>query len=68
MHLINRKTGKPLVTGEIVRTTQGQNAIFTGGREPHHAASTGRVWLKLLNDPSFEREFFPSVIDAEWRD
>lgn len=66
MQLINLKTNQPLQTGEVVHDFRGEAAIVTGWCEPQHAGSTGRVYVKYMNDEGWHREFFPSVINAKW--
>jgi hypothetical protein len=65
MRLIYTNTGAPAMLGDIVETFRGERAILLGIQQPHKPASTGRVYIQL-DDSRASREFFPSVIGAEW--
>lgn len=65
MKLIYTNTGAPAKLGDVVETFRGERAILLGIQEPHKPASTGRVYIQL-EDSRASREFFPSVIGAEW--
>ena len=65
MKLIYTNTGAPAKLGDIVETFRGERAVLLGIQEPHKPASTGRVYIQLA-DSRASREFFPSVIGAEW--
>jgi hypothetical protein len=65
MRLINTKTNKPVVTGEVVHH-KGQPAFVTGWQIPQHAGSTGRVYVQHMTDERSHREYFPSVYGLEW--
>lgn len=66
MQLIHLKTNQPVKTGDIAHTFADEAVIVTGWQEPQHAGSTGRVYVKYMNDEGWHREFFPSVINAKW--
>jgi hypothetical protein len=51
--------GQPVQPGEILESFRGDQYRITGGRAPHHPASTGKVWTD-------GGEFFPSVFDCKW--
>jgi hypothetical protein len=65
LRLVNTSTGKPLKLGDAVETFRGERAILLGIAEPHKPASTGRVYIQF-DGTTYAREFFPSVIGAEW--
>lgn len=65
MRLIYTDTGAPVQLGDQVQTFRGERAILLGIGEPHKPSSTGRVYIQLA-DSGASREFFPSVIGAEW--
>ena len=52
---------------ELVTSSTGDKWVVEGGVPPHKPSSTGRVWVRLLDDPTWNREFFPSVFGMEWR-
>lgn len=66
MQLIHIKTNQPVKTGDVAHTFDGEAVVVTGWREPHHAGSTGRVYVKFMNDSGWVTEFYPSVINAKW--
>jgi hypothetical protein len=64
--LVYCATGQPVKRGDSVKTFRGESATVGGWIEPHKPDSTGRVLLRIgTADP---HGYFPSVIDAEWRD
>lgn len=67
LKLFNSKTGEQLKVGDRVKTFRGESATLLGMQEPQHAASTGRVFVKI-DGTQYESSFFPGVIGAEWRD
>lgn len=67
MKLVYTATNREVKIGDIVTTFQGQNVQITGMEKPRHAGSTGRVYVKGL-DGSWQCEYYPSVVDAEWID
>jgi hypothetical protein len=52
--------------GDRVTSSRNENFIVTGWREPQHAGSTGRVWVKFAENGKFEQEFFPGVFDLKF--
>jgi len=61
--------GKIAVKGQEVTTFRGEKAILTGWREPQHAASSGRVYITIYEeDGTYNGEFFPGVIGAEFKE
>ena len=68
MQLINEKTKQPVKTGDVVHDFRGKAAFVTGWREPQHAGSTGRVYVKEMSDRAFSGEYYPSVYSLKWVD
>ena len=64
--LVHQETGKPATEKEVVTCFRGESYILQGGTPPHKPSSTGRVWVVGACD--FNREFFPSVVNLEWRE
>jgi hypothetical protein len=60
-----RTDGNPAKIGHIYITNRLESFELVGGRPPQHAASTGRVWVKVAKD-AVTLEFFPSVIGLRW--
>lgn len=60
--LVHIHNGHTVTEGETVRNFRGEWEQITGGKPPHKAGSTGRVWIK-----GKATEFFPSVFGLEWR-
>jgi hypothetical protein len=52
--------------GDPVTTYRGESATVEGWIEPHKSDSTGRVVLRI--GTAEPHAYFPSVIDAEWRE
>jgi len=62
-------SGKLAVKEQEVETFRGEKGILKGWREPHKPSSTGRVYVILDNDKAWgENEWFPSVINGEFKD
>jgi hypothetical protein len=54
--------GAKVEVGDEVISFRNERYTVTGWREPQHAGSTGRVYVKPCEDKYFScREFFPSV-------
>ena len=51
--------------GDEVISFRGEHYVVTGWREPQHAGSTGRVYVKSTDHPS-SLEYFPSVFDLKF--
>lgn len=73
MKLIYKSTGKPVAVNDIAHTFRGEPVVVHDFRPPHKASSTGRVYLKFIDENTdmprvagSAREFYPSVIDAMW--
>ena len=66
MKLINSTTKKEIKEGDRVTTFRGEKGTLTGNRPPQHEGSTGKVYVKFGAEGS-EREYYPSVIGAEWK-
>ena len=67
MKLFYKNTDIEVGVGDAVRTFRGEAVEVTGWREPAHAGSTGRVYVKYPGK-EWTAEFFPSVINAEWKE
>ena len=52
---------------ELIRSSDGEQYVIEGGTPPHKPSSTGRVWVRSPDDPTWNREYFPTVFDMEWR-
>lgn len=65
MKLVYTDTGAPVRVGDQVQTFRGERATLLMITEPHKPASTGRVYIQFA-DGGASREFFPSVIGADW--
>ena len=66
MRLINTTTRQPINTGAIVQDFRGQRWVLEGGRPPHKPSSTGFIWVRSVDGRGLSREFYPSVIGAQW--
>ena len=52
---------------ELIRSSKGEQWVIEGGTPPHKPSSTGRVWVRLPDDSTWNRIVFPSVFGMEWR-
>lgn len=59
-YLKNARTAQPVQRGETLEDFRGGKTAIIGGRAPHHAASTGRVYTET------GRELFPAVFGCTW--
>ncbi len=67
MRLVKDKTLEPVNVGDVLHTFRGEPVIVTGWREPGRIQSTGRVYLRSMDERGIEGEYFPSVINCHWR-
>lgn len=67
--LVSIETGKELNVGDEV-VVEKRKAKIISLNPPKSMSSSGKVFLKFLDkmDNDFEREFFPSVIDAYFKE
>ena len=64
--LIHSETGEDVFEKELVRGRDNEAWVVEGGTPPHKPSSTGRVWVRDLDIPEWNREFFPQVFDMKW--
>lgn len=64
--LTYKSTGKPVRVGDRTVTFRGETVTVIAINPPSHEGSTGRVTVKF--DNGLVREYFPPVIDSEWRE
>jgi hypothetical protein len=57
--------GRPALQGATVETFRGEVVILVGGMPPHHAGSSGRVYVRAL-DREKQSAFYPGVINHRW--
>jgi hypothetical protein len=68
MRVLMHEDGSPVQVGDTVISFRNEEAIVTAMREPAHAGSTGRVyvrWLAAVN-PNAEHGLYPSVFGLKW--
>lgn len=68
--LVSKETGEPIqFDDEVIVDTEEGRVTVTGGYAPHKPGSTGRVHVRIQTESGgdYHREWFPSVIGAEWR-
>ena len=65
--LVHKETGIGVTEKEIVVSKDDVFWIVQGGTPPHKPSSTGRVWV-ATNGGEWNREFFPTVFNLEWRE
>lgn len=66
MYLTYSKTQERVTVGDEVLTFRGEPVVVTGIELPKHAGSTGRVYVRSMDEHGTEEGFYPSVIGAEW--
>ncbi len=66
MRLIKESTGEEVKTGDVAHDFRGEAAIVTGWAQPRHEGSTGRVYVKEMNEQGFTGEYYPSVYGLKW--
>lgn len=66
MKLVHELSGEEIKVGDIVKTFRGEDAVVTHMQPPQHAASSGKVTVRLVGN-KLETEFFPSVIFAKFK-
>jgi hypothetical protein len=67
MHLVN-KHGVTINIGDIVHDFRGDAAIVTDWELPKHSGSTGRVYIKEMNERGTTAGYYPSVYNLTWAD
>jgi hypothetical protein len=65
MRLLN-KQGQPVNVGDVAHDFRGEAAIVTGWQEPAHEGSTGRVYVRTMEDNAFEAGYYPGVYSMQW--
>ena len=65
MILVYKKNRTPVYVGDKVFLSQGEEFTIKAIIEPHKPESTGRV-AGRIKGASYDNEYFPSVIEAEW--
>jgi hypothetical protein len=66
MYLTYSKTQERVEVGDVAHTFRGEAVVVTGIEMPKHAGSTGRVYVRSMDERGMEQGFYPSVIGAEW--
>lgn len=67
MRLIYTESGKEVKLGDIIKLKDGEEVEITYFDKPHKPASSGKVSVKPAgNLHAFSREYYVSVIGAEW--
>jgi hypothetical protein len=66
MHLVNKHTGVTINAGDVVHDFRGDAAIVTDWALPKHSASTGRVYVKEMNERGITAGYYPSVYNLTW--
>jgi len=63
--LVYEGTTNPVKCGDVVHI-RNEPYVVTGWAVPHKPASTGRVYVKSMDERNIHTEYFPSVIKADW--
>lgn len=65
--LVHAEDGDPVGEGEVATSFRGERMVVVGGRPPHKAGSTGRIYVKEPGDEGAGvAEFFPGVCEMKW--
>jgi hypothetical protein len=65
MKLVYTKTFLEVKVGDVTHI-RGVPHYIMGICKPHSPASTGRVQVQSMNENKYFREYFPSVVGADW--
>ena len=65
MKLVYKATGAEVKVGDMVETSTGAKCKVTYFRPPHSPSSEGKISVRF-DGTSFDREYYVSVIGAEW--
>ena len=65
--LVHTETKQAVETKELTHTRDGEAWVIEGGTPPHKPSSSARVWVRLLDNAEWNREFFPNVFNMEWK-
>lgn len=68
MKLVYTDTGKEVKVGDIVKTFRGEECKVKYFRPPHKPSSSGKITVQFGDNDLNCREFYVSVIGAEWID
>jgi hypothetical protein len=63
--LVYTCNNQPVRSGDIVHI-RNTPYVITGWAEPHKPASTGRVYVRTMDERAMTTEYFPSVVGADW--
>lgn len=64
--LVHQDSGERTVKSEMVKCFRNETYILEGGNPPHKSSSQGKVWVSLLGNKNFNREYYPSVFGLKW--
>jgi hypothetical protein len=63
--LFDITTGEEIAIGAQRITSRGERVIVTSFAAPHHQDSTGRVYVKFIDNNETTASYFPGVINAK---
>lgn len=64
--LVHEKTKRPVELDEEIQY-HDKTLRCEGGKPPHKAGSTGRIWMREVGEPRYDHnEWFPNVCDMHW--
>lgn len=66
MKLVNKETGEPMVEGQLVKTSRGEEFILIGWSTPRSLASEGHVYLARPGGKKVVGSLYASVIGAKF--
>lgn len=65
--LVHKASGLPVFHGEALIDAEGERRYVKGGRPPHKAGSSGRVWVANALHDDYAAEYYPHVFGLEWQ-
>jgi hypothetical protein len=65
MRLVHDDTGLEVEVGETVTDFRGEKARVVSIERPHHAGSTGRIYVQPLF-AEWTQGYYPSVFNCTW--
>lgn len=64
--LVYSDSGRPVLTGDIIRDRRDGNVTVTGWQVPRHAGSSGRVYVSRGKISGASDSYFPHVFGLEF--
>lgn len=66
MKLVYKSDGAEVSIGAVLKNGVEQAWVLESSQRPQHAASSGRIYVRSLEEPEYKRELFPHVLGLEF--